>query len=89
MRSAFLLVLFSGMLLFASGCGRGPLVTGKADGGMIWKNPMSSASNEGHQIEKGSRVEVYEGFIVVTDLAGRKSDSGADDLLSGLVLKKE
>ena len=87
MRST-LLVLFSGMLLFASGCGRGPLVTGKADGGMIWKNPMSSASNEGHQIEKGSRVEVYEGFIVVTDLAGR-SEVVPDAYFSGLVLKKE
>lgn len=83
-----LLFSFFGLLLFGSGCGRGPLVTGKADGGMIWKNPTSAASNEGRQIEKGSRVEVYEGFIVVTDLAGR-SEVAPDAYFSGLVLKKE
>jgi hypothetical protein len=87
MRGA-LAVWFCGLLLFGAGCGRGPLITGKAEGGTIWKNPTSAATNEGSQIEKGSRVEVYERFIVVTDLAGR-SQLAPDTNYSGLIFKKE
>jgi hypothetical protein len=70
------------------GGSRGPLVTGKAEGGMIWKSPTTAPSNEGNGIEKGSRVDVYDRFIVVTDSTGQ-SQVVLDTYFSGLVLKKD
>ena len=45
------------LLVLASGCGssRGPLFAGKLDHGTFWKNPLTAASNEGGDYEKGSR----------------------------------
>jgi hypothetical protein len=81
-------LLFSAGCSFSTGGGRGPLVTGKAEGGTIWKNPTSAPSNEGSGIPKGSRVDVYDRFIVVTDSTG-ESQVVLDTYYSGLVLKKE
>jgi hypothetical protein len=92
MRGA-LTICFCG-LLFTAGCnfsvggGRGPLVTGKAEGGTIWKNPTSAPSNEGSGILKGSRVDVYDRFIVVTGSDGQ-SQVVLDAYYSGLILKKD
>jgi len=85
-----------GLFALAAGCGprqeaagfRGPLFAGKLEGGSHWKNPVGSSSNEGGEIEKGSRVEVYDQFIVVT------SPSGLSRVLphgyySGLVIRKD
>ena len=83
-----LMIWLGGLLLSSAGCGRGPLVTGKADGGMIWKNPTTSPSNEGHEIAKESRVDVYDRFIVVNNPDGRR-EVVPDTYFSGLVLKKD
>jgi hypothetical protein len=70
------------LLFMTSGCGgnrietappRGPLFTGKLEGGTFWKYPVGSASNEGGSPEKGSRVEIYEHFVVVTSPNGLSS----------------
>jgi hypothetical protein len=54
-----------------SGCGQGhraaePVVTGTIEGGTLWKKPAISPDNEGFSPEKGSRLEVYDQFIIVT-----------------------
>ena len=67
---------------------RGPLFVGKAESGNYWKNPLTASSNEGGEIEKGSRVEVYDQFIVVTNPGGL-SRVLPHGYYSGLVLKKE
>ena len=85
-----------GLLVLSAGCSprqdaavpRGPLLVGKVETGSFWKNPMGSSPNEGGEIENGSRVEVYDQFIVVT------SPDGLSRVLphgyySGLVIKKE
>jgi hypothetical protein len=60
----------------ASGCGprqehRAPLFTGRLEGGTFWQKPVASGgSNEGGGYDKGSRVEVYEDFVVVTTADG-------------------
>ena len=58
------------LLGFTSGCGshREALVTGKLKTGTFWKNSLagSSPSNEGGGYAEGSRVEIYNGFLVVT-----------------------
>lgn len=85
-----------GLVAFCSGCGqrpdagpaRGPLFVGKAEGGSYWKNPLTASSNEGGEIEKGSRVEVYDQFIVVTNPGGL-SRVLPHGYYSNLVLKKE
>lgn len=71
-----------------AGPARGPLFVGRAESGSYWKNPLYASSNEGGEIEKGSRVEVYDQLILVT------SPSGLSRVLphgyySGLVLKRE
>ncbi len=86
MRGA-LTICFCGLLI-GVGCSRGALLTGRAEGGTIWKNPTSAPSNEGEGIPKGSRVEVYDRFIVVTDSVGQ-SQVVLDAYFSGLVLKKD
>ena len=71
MRVASALCLL-GVLIFASGCGSRqeaspPLVSGTLEGGMFWKNPLGSTSNEGGGgFDKDSRVDVYNQFVVVT-----------------------
>jgi hypothetical protein len=64
------------LLCLASGCGsrqeaslpRAPLFTGKLEGGTFWKTSLggSTTTNEGAGYDKGSRVEVYDQFVVVT-----------------------
>jgi hypothetical protein len=79
-----------------SGCGsrqeaslpRGPLLTGKLEGGYFWKNPLSAPNNEGGGYENGSRAEVYENFIVVTTSDGL-SHVHPHGYYSGLAIKKE
>jgi hypothetical protein len=84
------------LFVLGTGCGprqeaatpRGPLFSGKLEGGSHWKNPVGSSSNEGGEIEKGSRVEVYDQFIIVT------APSGLSRVLphgyySDLVIRKE
>jgi hypothetical protein len=55
-----------GLLATLSGCGPAPLVTGTIESGTLWKRPVSAPENEGFSPEKGSKVEIYDQFIVVT-----------------------
>jgi hypothetical protein len=77
-------------LLLATGCGspRGPLAAGKLEGGTFWKNPLSASSNEGGNYAKGSRVGVYDQFVVVTTEDGL-SHVHPHGYYSGLVFKKD
>ena len=59
------------LLALLPGCGSGPLVSGTFEGGTLWKSPLNSSSNEGFSPEKGSRVEIYDQFIIVTTPNGR------------------
>ena len=85
-----------GMLLLAAGCGshqaasspRGPLFAGKLEGGTFWKHPLTASSNEGGGYEPGSRVEVYDQFVVITTSAGL-SFVHPHGYYSGLVIKKD
>jgi hypothetical protein len=75
----------------ASGCGSpkpGPLASGTLESGMFWKNPMSAPSNEGSDYAKGSRVELFEPFVVVTTPDGL-SHVHPHGYYSGLVFKKD
>ena len=95
MRVAVAACLF-GLVAVCSGCSsrpdtgpaRGPLFVGKVEGGSFWKNPLTASSNEGGEIEKGSRVEVHDQFIVVTNSSGL-SRVLPHGYYSDLVLKKE
>ena len=90
---ALCLVLF---LPLASGCGsrqegspaRGPLFAGKLEDGTFWQKPLTSASNEGGGYAKGSRVEVYDQFVVVTTSDGL-SHVHPHGYYSGLMIKKD
>jgi hypothetical protein len=95
MRVATALCL-AGLIALVCGCGsrpeagqpRGPLFAGRLEGGSYWKNPVGSSSNEGGQIEKGSRVEVYDQFIAVTSPGGL-SRVLPHGYYSDLVIKKD
>jgi hypothetical protein len=90
------MVCLLGLLVLTSGCGsrqeasppRGPLFAGKLEGGTFWKNPLTASSNEGGGHEQGSRVEVYDQFIVVTTPGGL-SHVHPHGYYSGLVIKKD
>jgi hypothetical protein len=75
-----------------SGCGsrsdRAPHLVGKLEGGTFWKNPLSATRNEGSEHQKGSRVEVYDQFIVVTTPDGI-SYVHPHGYYSGLMFKKD
>jgi hypothetical protein len=61
------MVCLLGLLVLVTGCSSGgPLFTGRLETGRYWKNPLSASNNEGAEFEKGSRVEVYSQFILVT-----------------------
>lgn len=51
-----------------------PLVTGEYLSGTLWKKPVASpgaaGSNEGSSPPKGSRVEIYDRFIIITTREG-------------------
>ena len=80
----------------ASGCGsrqepgqpRGLLVAGKLEGGTFWKNPLTAANNEGGGYASGSRVEVYDQFVVVTTQDGL-SHVHPHGHYSGLVIRRD
>jgi hypothetical protein len=84
------------VLGLAAGCGsrqeahppRGPLFAGKLEGGTFWKNPLSAPSNEGAGYDKGSRVEVYDQFVVVTTPDGL-SHVHPHGYYSGLLIKRD
>jgi hypothetical protein len=71
------LALLLGLVL---GCGsrqessppRAPLFVGKLEDGTFWKTSLqnSTTTNEGGGYDKGSRVEVYDQFVVVTTPKG-------------------
>jgi hypothetical protein len=52
-----------------------PIVSGKAASGTIWEKPVETkaGSNTGQPIEAGSRVDIYEQFIIVTPPKGRST----------------
>ncbi|HEV3078569.1 MAG TPA: hypothetical protein VGY66_02275 [Gemmataceae bacterium] len=89
MRVALMLCALA-VLGLASGCGssRGPLLGGKLEHGTFWKNPLTAASNEGGEYEKGSRIEVYDQFVVVTTPDGL-SHVHPHGYYSGLAIKKD
>jgi hypothetical protein len=87
------------LLGLVSGCGshqeasspRGPLFAGKLEDGTFWQKPLTStspANNEGHEYDKGSRVEVYDQFIVVTTSDGL-SHLHPHGYYSGLRIKRD
>jgi len=48
-----------------------PIATGEVVHGTIWDKPVTNPQNNtGNPIEAGSRVEIYEQFIIVTSRAG-------------------
>jgi hypothetical protein len=67
-----------------------PLFVGKLEGGTFWKTSLqnSTSTNEGGGYDKGSRVEVYDQFIVVTTPDGL-SHLHPHGFYSGLVIKKD
>ena len=85
-----------GFLVLAAECGsrqeasrsRGPLFAGKLENGTFWEHPLSAASNEGGGYEKGSRVEVYDQFVVVTPSDGL-SRLHPHGYYSGLAIKRD
>lgn len=51
----------------------GPIITGEFISGTLWNKPVGEAgSNQGGSPHRGSRVEVYENFIIVTDPNGQR-----------------
>ena len=48
------------------GCGSKALVVGTLEDGMFWEKPLTAASNSGGGYIKGSRVAVYDQFVVIT-----------------------
>ncbi len=47
-------------------CGSKALVVGTLEDGMFWERPLTAADNSGGGYSKGSRVQVYDQFVVVT-----------------------
>ncbi len=66
--------------LLAAGCSDSPkpLTSGRAVSGTIWKNPLSSPSNEGSGIPRDARVEVYDRLIIVNRADGSKQVTPLD-----------
>ena len=67
---------------------RTPLFTGSLEGGTFWKYPLSASSNEGGGYGKGSRIDFYEQFVVVTTPDGL-SHVHLHGHYSDLVFKKD
>lgn len=69
-----LYVLALTISLMAAGCSDShkPLTSGLAVSGTIWKNPLSSPSNEESGIPKDARVKVYDRLIIVHHTDGSK-----------------
>jgi len=91
------LTLYALVLLgLASGCSsrqeakspRGPLFSGKLEGGTFWKNALTGSNNEGGDYAKGSRVEVYDQFVVVTTADGL-SHIHPNGYYSALAIKRD
>jgi hypothetical protein len=48
-----------------------PLVSGEFVSGTLWEKPVGSTGlNSGYSPAAGSRVDVYDNFIIVTDTVG-------------------
>jgi len=79
-----------GLLVLTCGCGsaRGPVVAGRLESGTFWKNPLSATNNEGGGYDQGSRVEIYDQFVVVTTKDGL-SHVYPQGHYSGLVIKRD
>ncbi len=63
-----IILLLVSVLFLAGGCEEEekPLAEGSLISGTIWEKPVGlTGSNSGSSPEKGSRVEVYEGCIIV------------------------
>jgi len=95
------IALFSCIIVvngLVSGCGSGheaspprtPILAGKLNTGIFWKTSLlnSTTTNEGGGYDQGSRVEVYDQFMVVTtsDGVGHVHPHG---FYSGLSIKKD
>jgi hypothetical protein len=56
-----------------------PLKSGILISGTLWNKPVGSpgeiGGNTGNPVEAGSRIEVYDNFIVVTEIDGTQSIS--------------
>lgn len=66
-----------------------PLFSGKLEGGTFWKNSLANDSgNEGGGYAQGSRVEVYDQFVVVTTPNGL-SFVHPHGFYSGLAIRKD
>jgi len=83
-----LTLLLVGYALFTANrpVGSPPIVTGIAEGGTFWKYPMTATSNEGTPV-KGYRVEVYETFVVATNLETGAKHVRPHGFYSELVVK--
>jgi hypothetical protein len=79
MKTAIYILAFT-ISLVATGCSQSPkpLASGLAVSGTIWKNPLSSPSNEGSGIPKDARVEVYDRLIIVRYADGSKQVAPLD-----------
>jgi hypothetical protein len=77
------------LLMLGAGCtpSRRPNVVGKLQAGTFWKNPMGSGTNEGGGFQEGSRVELYDGFVVITTPNG-DSHVFPQGHYSGLVIRQ-
>jgi hypothetical protein len=66
-----------------------PLLIGKLESGTFWKSSLTGVnSNEGHDDTKGSRVEVYDTFVVITTPDGL-SHVHPHGYYSGLAIKRD
>jgi hypothetical protein len=61
----YILAFATSLLLVGCSDSSKPLASGTAVFGMIWKSPISAASNSGSPIPQGSRVDVYDRLIIV------------------------
>jgi len=77
-------------LLGLIGCGSasGPLMSGKLVAGSFCTKPLTATSYELVSYAAGSRVEVYEGFVVVIASDGL-SHVYPQSNVSGLVIRRD
>ena len=54
--------------------GQAPIASGTLVSGTLWQRPIAgpgvTGSNSGNSPAKGSRVDIYDKFIIVTDAGG-------------------
>ena len=69
------------------GCGSKALVVGTLEDGTFWEKPLMAGSNSGGGYTHGSRVEVYDQFVMITTPDG-VSHIHPHGFYSGLQIKK-